>query len=103
MGARVLAPATSARAPEASLTWPASDLPDPHPAEWIDYNGHLRDAYYVLIVSQATDALMDRIGLDEAYRRRTQCTLYTVELHIPVSSRGEADRHRPRDDAPFSR
>jgi len=50
--------------------------------EWIDYNGHLRDAYYVLIVSQATDALMDRIGLDEAYRRRTQCTLYTVELHI---------------------
>ncbi len=50
--------------------------------EWIDYNGHLRDAYYVLIVSQATDALMDRIGLDEAYRRRTRCTLYTVELHI---------------------
>ncbi len=36
----------------------------------------------VLIVSQATDALMDRIGLDGAYRRRTQCTLYTVELHI---------------------
>ena len=25
---------------------------------------------------------MDRIGLDEAYRRRTRCTLYTVELHI---------------------
>ena len=50
--------------------------------EWIDYNAHLRDAYYVLIVSQASDSLMDRIGLDEAYRRRTQCTLYTVELHI---------------------
>jgi len=32
--------------------------------EWIDYNGHLRDAYYALIVSLATDALMDRIGLD---------------------------------------
>jgi acyl-CoA thioester hydrolase len=50
--------------------------------EWIDYNGHLRDAYYVLILSQATDALMDRIGLDAGYRQRTRCTLYTVELHI---------------------
>ena len=50
--------------------------------EWIDYNGHLRDAYYGLIVSHATDALMDRIGIDAAYRERTGCTLYTVEMHI---------------------
>jgi acyl-CoA thioester hydrolase len=50
--------------------------------EWIDYNGHLRDAYYGLIVSHATDALMDRIGVDAAYRQRTGCTLYTVETHI---------------------
>jgi acyl-CoA thioester hydrolase len=51
-------------------------------AEWIDYNGHLRDAYYSLIFSLATDALMDRIGLDEAYRKRTRNTLYTLEMHI---------------------
>jgi acyl-CoA thioester hydrolase len=50
--------------------------------EWIDYNGHLRDAYYGLIVSLATDALMDRVGLDATYRARTGCTLYTVEMHI---------------------
>ncbi len=49
---------------------------------WIDYNGHLRDAYYGLIVSYAIDALMDRIGLDQAYRGRTGCTLYTLEMHI---------------------
>jgi acyl-CoA thioester hydrolase len=49
---------------------------------WIDYNGHLRDAYYALIVSQASDALMDRVGLDATYRTRTHCTLYTVEMHI---------------------
>ncbi len=49
---------------------------------WIDYNGHLRDAYYGLIVSFGVDALMDRIGLDEAYRIRTGCTLYTLEMHI---------------------
>jgi acyl-CoA thioester hydrolase len=54
----------------------------PIDAQWIDYNGHLRDAYYGLIVSLATDALMDRVGLDAAYRDRTRCTLYTVELHL---------------------
>lgn len=50
--------------------------------EWIDYNGHLRDAYYTLIVSLASDALMDRLHMDAAYRERTSCTLYTVEMHI---------------------
>jgi len=51
-------------------------------AEWIDYNGHLRDAYYGLIVSFACDALMDRLGMDAAYRARTGNTLYTVEMHV---------------------
>lgn len=50
--------------------------------EWIDYNGHLRDAYYNLIFSLACDALMDRLGLDEAYRTRTRCTLYSLEMHV---------------------
>jgi len=50
--------------------------------EWIDYNKHLRDAYYSVIVSLACDALMDRVGLDETYRARTRCTLYTLEMHI---------------------
>jgi acyl-CoA thioester hydrolase len=50
--------------------------------EWIDYNGHLRDAYYGLIFSQSTDALMDRVGLDAPYRARTGCTLYTLEMHL---------------------
>lgn len=50
--------------------------------EWIDYNGHLRDAYHSLIFSLATDALMDRVGLDDGYRKRTRCTLYTLEMHI---------------------
>jgi len=50
--------------------------------EWIDYNGHLRDAYYGVIVSLATDALMNHVGLDAAYRARTGCTLYTLEMHL---------------------
>ncbi|OLU16422.1 4-hydroxybenzoyl-CoA thioesterase [Pseudomonas sp. PA1(2017)] len=51
-------------------------------ADWVDYNGHLRDAYYLLICSFATDGLMDLIGLDEAGRARTGHTLYTLECHL---------------------
>jgi len=51
-------------------------------AEWIDYNRHLRDAYYGLVMSLASDALMDRLGLDAAYREQTACTLYTLEQHL---------------------
>lgn len=50
--------------------------------EWIDYNGHLSEAYYVLVFGFATDALMDTAGLDTAYRERTGCSLYTVEAHV---------------------
>jgi acyl-CoA thioester hydrolase len=50
--------------------------------EWIDFNQHLRDAYYVLIASFAADALMDHLGMDASYRQRTRCTLYTLEMHV---------------------
>ncbi|WP_309131761.1 thioesterase family protein [Brevibacterium sp.] len=50
--------------------------------EWIDYNGHMSEAYYVLVFGFATDRLMDRLGLDAAYREATGCSLYTVESHI---------------------
>ena len=49
---------------------------------WIDYNGHLRDAYYGLVGSYAIDDVMDHLGLDAAYRESTQCTLYTLEMHV---------------------
>jgi acyl-CoA thioester hydrolase len=50
--------------------------------DWIDYNGHLRDAYYGLVASFAVDEVMDHLGLDAAYRQRTLCTLYSLEVHI---------------------
>ena len=61
-----------------------SELPTYRPVmqpEWIDYNGHLRDAYYGLIFSYAIDELMDTVGIDEAYRQRTHNTLYSMEMH----------------------
>ncbi|MCP9482509.1 thioesterase family protein [Shimia sp. CNT1-13L.2] len=49
--------------------------------EWIDYNGHMQDAYYGLIFSYAVDALQNEIGFDETYRKSTGCTIYLLEDH----------------------
>lgn len=50
--------------------------------EWIDYNGHMSEAYYVLAFGDATTAVMEILGMDEAYRNSTDCSLYTVEAHV---------------------
>ena len=50
--------------------------------EWVDYNGHLRDAFYLLIFSYATDALMDRLGLDSQNRETSGHSLFTLEVHL---------------------
>jgi acyl-CoA thioester hydrolase len=52
------------------------------PADWVDYNGHMNDAAYALAFSHATDALMDRIGLDAAARKATGRTLFTLQVML---------------------
>lgn len=59
------------------LTYRTTVQPD-----WVDYNGHLRDAYYLLIFSYATDALMDTLGLDSENREASGHSLFTLELHL---------------------
>ena len=49
---------------------------------WVDYNDHLRDAFYLLIFSYATDALMDTLGLDSQNRKTSGHSLFTLELHL---------------------
>ena len=36
------------------------------PAEWIDYNGHMNVAYYLLAIDQALEAVFDELGAGEA-------------------------------------
>jgi acyl-CoA thioester hydrolase len=50
--------------------------------EWIDYNGHMNVAYYLLAFDQAADAFFDLMGFDEAYRRRTGFSTFAMEAHI---------------------
>ena len=49
--------------------------------EWIDYNGHMNLAYYVVVFDQATDALYDRLGIWLPYRQATGNSCFTVETH----------------------
>ena len=49
---------------------------------WIDYNGHLSEAYYVLVFGHATDAVMAAVGLGEQYREASGASLFTVEAHV---------------------
>jgi len=58
-------------------TWTGTCL-----AEWLDYNGHMSEAYYVLVFGYATDGLMAAVGIDEAYRAAKAASLYTLESHI---------------------
>jgi len=51
-------------------------------AEWIDYNGHMNVAYYVLAFDRATDRLFDYLGIGEAYRRATQHSVFALEAHV---------------------
>lgn len=50
--------------------------------EWVDYNGHMRDAYYVLVVSFANDQTMDELGMGPTYLSRTGCTTYNLDTRI---------------------
>lgn len=62
---------------------PARPFKEVIQAEWTDYNGHLNEAYYVLIFSHATDVFMKSIGIDpEAPERRTINSVYTLETHV---------------------
>jgi acyl-CoA thioester hydrolase len=55
---------------------------EPIQPEWIDYNGHMNLAYYVLIFDHATDAFLDYIGMTEPFREAHQSSTFAAELHV---------------------
>lgn len=50
--------------------------------EWIDYNGHMNVAYYLLAFDHATDAFLDWLGLDAAHREATGGTTFAGDIHL---------------------
>jgi acyl-CoA thioester hydrolase len=49
--------------------------------EWIDSNGHMNLAYYVVVFDLATDKLYASLGIGDAYREATGNSCFTVETH----------------------
>ena len=57
------------------LTWAEDVRP-----EWIDYNVHLSEAYYVLVFGHASDAAMVALGMTPEYLTQTRTSLFTRAL-----------------------
>jgi len=50
--------------------------------EWIDYNGHMNVAYYLLAFDHATDSFLDYLGLDADHREATGGTTFAGDIHL---------------------
>ena len=54
--------------------------------EWIDYNGHMNVAYYVLAFDYATDAFFDHLGIGRDYKNAANCSTFAVEMNVLLSA-----------------
>lgn len=69
---------TDDRCPAEPLETARGDVP----AEWIDYNGHMNVAYYVLAFDQGTDRFLGTLGMDPDYPRREGGSTFALEMHV---------------------
>lgn len=74
---------------ESDPTRASSALAAPWPApaqavrpEWIDANGHMNVAYYVLAFDHATDAFLDLLDVGERYRTMEGKAFFVTEAHV---------------------
>ena len=61
--------------------------------QWVDYNGHMSESFYLLVFGNNSDAFFRFIGIDEDYRDRGGHSLYTVQTHLHHLR--EADQGEP--------
>jgi len=55
---------------------------EPVRPEWVDYNGHLNHAYYIVVFDHGIDVVLDFFDIGERYREKTASAMYLVESHI---------------------
>ncbi len=64
-----------------SMSKPVTEITDVVRPEWIDSNGHMNLAYYVVVFDLATDALYSALQVGDAYREATGNSSFTAETH----------------------
>jgi len=50
--------------------------------EWIDHNGHMNVAYYVLAFDEATDAVYEHWGVGLEYPGSSNCSVFTLGMNV---------------------
>jgi acyl-CoA thioesterase FadM len=53
------------------------------PSDWVDYHGHMSEAYYLMVLSDSLDPLFNLIGCDAAYRAAGH-SLYSVSWRLDL-------------------
>jgi len=55
-------------------------------SDWVDYNGHMNVAYYVLVFDHGTDAMLELLDMGADYRARTDSSDFVVQSHVTYIS-----------------
>jgi acyl-CoA thioester hydrolase len=63
------------------MSGPVIEYEDVVRPEWIDSNGHMNLAYYVVVFDLATDKLYAALEIGDAYREATGNSCFTAETH----------------------
>lgn len=50
--------------------------------QWLDADGHMNIAYYVLAFDRATDAFLDNLQLGRGYATETGCEVTVLEMNV---------------------
>lgn len=50
--------------------------------DWVDYNGHMNVAYYVLAFDHGADALFDALGIGAGYLARSRHSVFALQAHV---------------------
>jgi acyl-CoA thioester hydrolase len=61
---------------------PFTSYREPVRPEWLDYNGHLNDASYAIVLSAAHELVLESLGLSADYRASHAASMFTVETHV---------------------
>jgi acyl-CoA thioester hydrolase len=64
-----------------SMSRPVIEYQDVVRPGWIDSNGHMNLAYYVVVFDLATDALYKALNIGDAYREASGNSCFTAETH----------------------